>query len=162
MSRESLIEGYSNFLGILAIGGSLYAVVAVILFFVKGMDWFGTTILPLHNLAFVVAILLTFLVLIPLMVIRSTRGFAGMTLYALSYLFGGITWFYTAFYCLYLGVFWLIVGVFLLGVGVAPVAFIGSMVKGDWSIFGIILLQVVVTMGTRGLSAYALTTADSD
>jgi hypothetical protein len=132
---------------------AIYAIVAVVLWCVNGSDWFGKTILPIHALVVCFLFLTTFFLLIPLMVIKATRPYAAITVFAWSYIFGGITWFYTAHYCLVaLGTFWLLVGLFVGGIGVTPVALIGSIILGDWPnllFFGILL---IVTFGCRGLS----------
>lgn len=160
--NERRLETYTSILKNIQGLAIIYAVVIVILWFVKGGIWFKEVILPLHALIFFVLLALTFLVLIPMMVIKTTRPYSGLILFQLTYIFGGIAWFYSAHYCLYfLSVFWFIVGLFVAGVGVAPVAVIGSLIKGDWETFGLIGTQLFATFGCRALALYAVSTTVS-
>jgi hypothetical protein len=123
---------------------------------VNGTAWFGSNILPIHGLAFIGLVLATLFILIPLMAIRATRPYAAVTVYTLTFIFGGLTWFYAAHYCrAALGVFWLIVGLFFAGVGVIPVALVGSGLIGDWVNFFWFVFMLAITYGCRLLSLCA-------
>lgn len=160
--NERRIEKFASFLNGIGILAIIYALVITILWFVKGGIWFKEMILPLHGLIFFTLLILTFFVLIPLMVIKTTRPYSGLVLYQLTYLFGGILWFYSVHYCLYfIGIVWLIIGFLVAGVGVVPVAIVGSMIKGHWEFFVLAIIQLVATFGCRALAAYAVTTSEA-
>ena len=159
--NERKTEIFSSILQAVQVLAMIYAAIIIVLWFIYGGIWFKETILPLHGLFFAVLLILTFLILIPLMVVKTTRPYSGLVLYQLTYLFGGIAWFYSAHYCLYfIGLFWLIVGLFIAGVGVVPVAVIGSIIKGHWEFLLFVVVQLVATFGCRALPAYAVTTSE--
>ncbi len=134
----------------------VYAMVILVLWFRNGHHWFYRTILPLHRSAFTVLLELMFLVLIPLAVVRPTRPYTSLAFYQLTYILGGIAWFNAAYYCLnFLHPFWFVFGLFMAGIGVVPVAVIGSIIKGHWSYFWPIALQLLATIACRMLSSYA-------
>jgi thiosulfate reductase cytochrome b subunit len=139
----------------------LYAFIVSGLWFLNGSEWFRETILPLHGVIFLALLVVTFLALIPLMVFKGSRPYSGILLLHLTYVFGGIAWFYASHYCVnFLGVFWFVVGLFFAGVGVAPVAVIGSIIKGHWEFLGFLAVQLVATFGCRFLAIYALSTSE--
>lgn len=159
--RIGRIETFVSILNVIGVLAIIYAVVIIILWFINGGIWFGEIVLPLHGLFFFAGLVLTFLVLIPLMVIKTTRPYSGLGLYHLTYLFGGIAWFYSAYYCLYfIGIAWLIIGFLLAGVGVVPVAVIGSVIQGQWGVFGLLAVQLIAAVGCRALAGYAVTTSE--
>jgi hypothetical protein len=159
--NERRIETFGSILQVIQVLAITYTVVIIILWFINGGIWFKEMVLPLHGLFFIVLLALTLLVLIPLMVIKTTRPYAGLALYQLTYLFGGIAWFYSVHYCLYfIGIVWLIIGFLVAGVGVVPVAMIGSVIKGHWEFFGLVAVQLIATFGCRALAAYAVTTSE--
>jgi len=160
--NESRIHTFASILNGVGILAIIYAIIIIILWFIKGGVWFKEMILPLHGLFFFILLALTFFVLIPLMVIKTTRPYSGLVLYQLTYLFGGIAWFYSAHYCLYfIGIGWLIVGFLFAGIGVVPIAIIGSAIKGHWELFGLVAFQLIATFGCRALAAYAVTTSET-
>lgn len=84
--NERRIETFGSILQVIQVLAMIYAVVIIILWFVNGGIWFKETVLPLHGLFFFVLLALTFLVLIPLMVIKTTRPYSGLALYQMTYL----------------------------------------------------------------------------
>lgn len=93
------------------------------------------TISPILGVAF----LAIFFVFIPLGLFDSTRGFAAISLYVISLIFGFTIWVYSAGVAFgLLGWFWLIVGLLLAGLGVVLIAFLGAIFHGYFSLaFGI-------------------------
>lgn len=161
--NESRIEALSFALQAVQFLSIVYAVVIIILWFIKGGVWFSEEIFPIHAKIFYVLVILTFLVLIPMMVIKTTRPYSGLTLYQITYLFGGIAWFYSAHYCLYfIGIAWLIVGLFLAGIGVVPIAIIGTIFKGHWEFLIFLVIQLAATFGCRALAIYAISTSEDN
>ena len=150
------IDVFAGILQIIQLMIFVYAVAILVLWFRNGHQWFHKTILPLHAAIFSALLKVTIMVLIPFMVIRPTRPYASLALYQLTYVFGGIAWFNAAYYCLnFIGTLWFIVGLFIAGVGVAPVAVIGSVIKGHWWFIGPIAIQLSAAIGCRVLYAYA-------
>lgn len=159
--NEKRFETFSSILQGIQVLAIIYAAVIVILWFIKGGIWFKEMVLPIHGLIFFALLALTFIVLIPLMVIKPTRPYSGLTLYQMTYFFGGIAWFYSAHYCLYfLSIFWFIFGLFIAGVGIAPIAIIGAIIKGHWEFLVFIVVQLIATFGCRALAAYAVSTSE--
>ena len=161
--NERKIELFGNVLQVIQVSSMIYALVVIILWIVKGRIWFQDYILPLHGIFFFAFIIITFLVLIPLMVIKTTRPYSGLALFQLTYMYGGITWFYAAYYCLYfIGMLWLFIGLLFVGLGVVPIAIIGAFLKGNWSFFAFLSVQLLATFGCRTLAMYAVKTSESD
>lgn len=159
--NENKLEMTGSILQSIQVLAMIYALVIIVLWFIKGGIWLKETVLPIHGFIFSVLLVLTFVVLIPLMVIKATRPYSGLILYQLTYLFGGIVWFYSAHYCLYfLGIFWFIFGLFIAGIGVAPIALIGAIIKAHWEFLGFIVIQLIATFGCRALAAYAVSTSE--
>lgn len=159
--NEGKIAKFGSIVGFLLNFLGVYSVIIVILWFIKGSEWLQKSILPLHGFLFFLLLIFTFLILIPLMVFKSIRPYSGILLYNLTYVYGGIAWFYSAHYCLiFLGKFWMIIGMLFLGIGVAPVAVIGSIIKGHWGFLIFICVQLIATFGCRFLAAYAVSTSE--
>jgi uncharacterized protein YacL len=57
------------------------------------------------------------------------------------------------------GGFGLFIGLMLGGVGVVPLAMLATLFKGMWSVFGELILMIVVTVGTRMLGLFLATKA---
>ncbi len=156
MNGEKLKTFGSILRGIQALA-MIYALTIGILWYVKGRMWFKEIILPFHGAVFLCLLILTALILVPLMVMKSTRPYSRLMMYQLAYFFGGIAWFYSANYCLnYLGKFWFIFGSCIVGIGLVPVAVIGSIIKGHWSFLGFFSLQLTAAVGCRFFADYAV------
>jgi hypothetical protein len=141
----------------------LYAVILGILWYVKGRIWFNHAILPVHERIFYGLLILTVLVLVPLLALKASRPYSRYLLYQLPYFFGGIAWFFTANYCLNsLGKFWFIFGSCIVGFGVVPIALVGTIIKGHWTILGFICLQLFVTFGCRYLAMASVSSSGEE
>jgi hypothetical protein len=159
--NERRMEAFGGFLQVVQGLAIIYSIVIVVLWFINGGDWFRENIFPLHDFIFVIFLGLTFLVLIPLMVIKTTRPYSALSLLVLTYLFGGIVWFYSVYYCLnVIGVVWTIIGFLCAGIGVVPIAVIGAMIKGHWSVVTSMVVVLVATFGCRALAAYAVSISE--
>jgi hypothetical protein len=159
--NERRMEAFGGFLQVVQGLAIIYSIVIIVLWFINGGVWFQDNIFPLHAVFFVFFLGLTFLVLIPLMVIKTTRPYSALSLLVLTYLFGGIVWFYSAHYCLYaIGVVWTIIGFLCAGIGVVPIAFIGAMIKGHWNVVALMVVVLIATFGCRALAAYAVSISE--
>ncbi len=149
--------------GILGIGwwiigvGILIGLMFLWGFILQGGLWIGGKILP-SLIWFTNALtIISILVFIPLIIIKKTRIWGSIALFIASYLFGLTLWVYSALIAYILwGLGWLIVGLFLLGIGVLPIALISSLFSGEWSILWNLIYMIILTFGSRILSAYFL------
>jgi hypothetical protein len=103
--------------------------------------------LPVALIALGISILL-----LPLAAFRITRGFAGLALTILSYVFGATAWLYGAA-CSFMAFGWigLIIGLILAGVGVVPLAMVAGIFKSEVPIMvtWILLALVAATILAR-------------
>jgi len=84
----------------------------------------------------------------------AARGIAGLILYVSSYVYGLATWIYGLLVTLSLwGVVALVIGLFLGGVGVVPIGMLAAIFNGKWDIFFTLLVLIILTYGTRLISA---------
>jgi hypothetical protein len=138
-----------------ALGGVVFVLVLfaagvlALVALVKGGVWAAEHLLP----ALLVVATFVFLLdvaLLLLSVIRPLRRISGPTLFATSYLFGGILWLYGLVFTYslwgFLGVF---IGLLVLGIGVVPVGMVATLLNGLWEPFFSLLLLVIVTFGFR-------------
>lgn len=136
--------GIVGFIAVLAIPGIL----------IGGGIWIGERILPW--LVFISFLTLAFCVVIlgPLALIPATRPWAGLGYFIASYVFGLTGWFMGLLLTWILwGGFAVFVGLLILGCGVVPIAMLATFFKGMWAEFGILVLAVVLTFGSRILGA---------
>jgi hypothetical protein len=68
------------------------AIVVVIFLLVQGGAWLADKVYPILIVLFVLALLFTVLILLPLAIFRKTRGFAAMGVYITSYIYGLTVW----------------------------------------------------------------------
>jgi hypothetical protein len=154
--NERRLESLGSFIGATNALLAIYALVVAILWFIKGNDWLQYRVLPLHAAAYGVLLGFSLLVLIPMMVVRGARPYAGFVLFGVSHGLGAITWFYTAHYCrTVLDLFWLLAGILMGGVGVVPIAIIGAMTKGNWENFWFFLAQTLIALALYALAKRA-------
>ena len=155
--NEKRLPAFTSILrGLLALA-TVYAIIIAFLWFVKGSVWFNNNVLPVNKFIFFFLVTMTFFIVVPSAVITATRPYAGLILYWLTFIFGGIVWFYAAFYCLnVMNTFWFIFGLLFGFIGVVPVALIGALVKGQRSISEFMVLQLLATIGCRVLATIAL------
>ncbi len=133
----------------------MFGLILLALLFIKGGLWLSATIYPwlvsISGITFAISIF----ILLPLAIFKKTRGASAIGLLIASYIFGATAWVWS-FLLAY--VFWgflgLFIGLFIGGVGVVPIAMLASMFKGEWGIFGQLVLIVIITFGVRFLSLY--------
>ena len=133
------------------------------LLLIKGGVWLSERITPwLFGVSWL-TLFLAFLGFLPLCASKETRGVGGLGLFVASYIFGVTLWFWSLLltYTLWGGIA-LIIGLLFAGVGVVPIALLATAFKGEWAIFGELLLLLVATFGTRGLGFYFLGRYDQD
>jgi len=151
METESTLKKVEGF----AFGAVvLLGIVLLIGFLVGGMLWVSEKALPWLIVGGNIAFVLCVFVFLPLAIFRRARPWAGLGLYASSYVFGiGLF----AYSCIYAVRLWgygaLFIGLFLAGVGVVPVAFLATLFHKAWPLFWDVVYGVVMTYGTRSLGA---------
>ncbi len=152
-------EKIKNFgLGFLGIGIYIALFIGSILLallFIKGGLWLSTTLYPWLVLISGITFLISVLILLPLSIFKKTRSVSAIGLLIASYIFGTTTWVWSFLLAYVLwGIMGLVVGLFIGGIGVVPIAMLASIFNGEWSIFGQLVLLVVITFGVRFFSLY--------
>jgi hypothetical protein len=137
---------------ILAIG---IAGIVVLSFVFKGGIWFCDKVYDLLILISAISIIAGVVLFLPLSLFKRTRGFSGIGLVSISYVFGITLWVWCLLttYTLW-GGFWTFVGVAMGGIGVLPMAFIAAALKGIWALCGQIIGILILTFVTRMFGCY--------
>lgn len=106
---------------------------------------------PVYVLTFFV-ILFVFL---PMGFFEKTRKVSIEALWVASYIFNLTGWVYSvAVAFALLGWFWLIIGLLFAGIGVAPIAFIGALIKGPYGLAVGVAFPFILGFGSRFIAAW--------
>jgi len=144
------VLGFAALVGILAIGIAL--LVGAAEFSVWILEWTA----PAFLITFLVSLVLLVSSLIP-----PIRGLAAVGIMYASLVFGAILWIWGMSYTyMAWGLLGVIVGLVFLGVGVVPVAMVAALVNADWKTFGLFVVSVIITFGSRGLANWLAEKAD--
>jgi hypothetical protein len=147
-SAGYLLIGLAILAASIALGGSA----------LFGATWLSMTVEPWLEPTFMWTLAICVLILLPTALFRATRGFSATSLFVASFIFGFIWWIWCFIVTMALwGVIGVVVGLLLAGIGIAPVAFLALLFHGEWRSMGDFVLMLVVTFGSRGLSAWLLT-----
>ena len=124
------------------------SIIALILFFTVGAT-VGVTILPF--VSWLTGILFAVNIIALLIAIsRKTRGVVGIIIFLSSYVYGLQTWIIGLLVTLTLwGWIAVIIGLFIGGIGVVPIGMAAAIFNGRWSIFFVLIINVILTYGTR-------------
>jgi hypothetical protein len=154
MKAKDLVSGLGTLFGGVALLVLFAGMSAVFLF---GAAWASNTLLPWFTVFTGVAFAIVVLVLLPLAIPRTTRGFSSVALFIASYLFGATLWMEGFLLTLSLwGVFGVFVGLFMGGVGVVPVAMLATIIKGLWAPLIELVVLTIMTFASRiGATALA-------
>jgi hypothetical protein len=92
-------------------------------------------------------------VLLPASLLRRMHPLIGSTLKLSSWLIGGVCW-WQSFIVTYrlLGLISVATGLLFAGVGVVPMALVASAAKGEWNIFGNLMITLNLTLAARVLA----------
>ncbi len=132
------------------------AIVFLVALLFRGGIEIAAKIYPIINKATAVGFSVCLFILLPLAISKKARGISATSIYLLSYIFGLSAWI--------LGLlvtysFWgwtgVIIGLVIAGVGVVPLAFLASIIHGEWSIVLSLFLSVALVYGAR-LTAISL------
>ena len=135
--------------------GIFIGVILLAVFFIKGGLWLSKILYPWLIIISAIACIICIIILLPLALIRKTRGFSGIGFFIASYIFGASLWVWSFLltYALW-GATALFIGLFMAGVGVVPIALLATLFNGEWSIFGQLILLIIFTFGSRILGIY--------
>lgn len=107
----------------------------------KSGAWLSEVLYPLLSFIFGVVFWVFVLILLPLAFFRKTRSFSSTSIYVASFIFGAHLWI-SSFLITYAawGLIAVIIGVFIVGIGVIPIAMLASLLHGEWSTLGQLIL----------------------
>ena len=135
--------------------GILAALTLIVLMIVKGGVWAGQKAYPLLSGFSRFTLLITVLILAPLALFKRTRMFAGLGIFAVSYILGFTLWMWSLLLTYNLwGVFAVILGLFFLGVGIVPIALLAAVFNAQWSTLAQLLLLAAFVPLCRALGVY--------
>lgn len=140
--------------GLLGLAAFLVIGIAITAVYLYGVPRVALVIYKIANPLSGIVLLID-LLLLPFTLWARARALIGPVLLVSSYLFGIILWSYSAGMAF---VFWGYAGLFFgliwLGVGVVPVALLASALNSAWTVFGNIILGLVLTFGFRFLALF--------
>lgn len=139
-----------------ALGGTAFglmcflAILSIPVVFLFGSVWAAKHLLhPLIGIGWLL-VAIDILILLPLSIFRSLRGFTGAVIFISSFVFGTVTWLlgFILTYALW-GVWAVVIGILLFGGAVVPFAMLATVVEGMWEPFFTLLVLLIVTFGSR-------------
>ena len=141
----TIMAGLAVIVGIMAIGIGL----------IIGAAEFSLWILKWTFPVFWIALSISIVVLAPLSLIPSARGFSAVGFMLAAFAFSTILWLWGMAYTYSVwGMSGVFVGLVLLGIGVVPVAMVGALIHGDWMTLGMFIVTGIVSIGFRGFSSW--------
>lgn len=155
--KEKLKDFGWGILGIVFILG----IMLLTLLFLNGGLWLSATLYPWLILISLITFAISLLILLPLGIFKKTRIISGTGLLIASYIFGATLWVWSFLLAYVLwGFLGLLIGLFFGGVGVVPIAMLATLFSGEWSMFGELIVLLIVTFGTRLLAMYIAAKAE--
>jgi hypothetical protein len=150
-SAGSVILGLAAMIVILIISSALLV----------GAATFSVWVLKWTFPAFMITLLLSFVVPAPLSLIPPTRALSAVGFLIASFAFGAILWIWGMAYSYSVwGLPAVIIGLFFAGIGVVPIAMIAALLHADWGNLGLFAATAVITLGYRGLAHWLAGKAD--
>ncbi|MGQ0543182.1 MAG: hypothetical protein ACT4O9_15265 [Blastocatellia bacterium] len=129
--------------------------IAIIVLLIRGVPWIAENVYPIVTLVCTLLLLLLIPLSIVLSIFRKTRPWAGLGFTLASYALGLTTWLWTLILAYVLaGTVWMIIGLLFAGVGVVFIAFVASLLNGEWAIAIQVAIMTIVAYGLRGLGTY--------
>ena len=152
-----------------ALGGSVLGIALVILMIVLvglfffGAAWVSEKALPILSTVGAISFLLLILIGLPLSIFKRCRGVCAIAFVYWSYLCGLCLWMTSLLVTINLwGYMAAVIGLFMAGIGVFPIAVLACMFKGEWSLFGQLLIQLIVLIGARYYGFYLAGKAEDE
>ncbi|MGB7070493.1 MAG: hypothetical protein WBD22_13450 [Pyrinomonadaceae bacterium] len=129
--------------------------IAVIVLLIRGVPWIAENVYPIVTLVCTILHLLLIPLSIVLSIFRKTRPWAGVGFTFSSYALGLTTWLWSLILAYLLaGTIWMIIGLLFFGVGVVFIAFVASLLSGEWAVALQVAVMTVLSFGLRGLGTY--------
>jgi hypothetical protein len=128
MNVKKMLDGLGGFLIMVAL---LLMGIAICAVFMFGAAWASTKLLPWFSIMTWIAFGLVVFVILPLAILRATRGFSSVALFIASYIFGATRWMEGLLLTLFIwGLGAVFLGLFLAGIGVVPITMLATLLKG--------------------------------
>ena len=140
----------------------LVAAIIIIFLLIQGGAWLADKVYPILIVLFLIALVITVFILLPLAIFRKTRAFAGFGMYVASYVYGLTVWVWSLLltYALW-GEFGVVVGIFMGGLGIVPLSVVACLFKGMFSIALQVALLGAFAFGVRMFGLFLVASAES-
>ncbi len=137
------------------------AAMVVVFLLVQGGAWLADKVYPILIVLFLIALIVTVFILLPLAIFRKTRGFAGVGIYVASYVYGLTVWVWSLLltYTLW-GGFGVVIGILMGGVGIIPLSVVACLFKGMFSIALQVALVAAFAFGVRMFGLFLVASAE--
>jgi hypothetical protein len=157
--KEKIINSFSAILGVLIFIISLFIIASII----KGFSWFIQTVYPYFLILGSAIFLLSIIIVLPLALIKRTRGLAGACFVVSSW-----------YFCLLLliqstidvYIIWgwvgVVIGLFLGVLTIIPEAFIATIIHRDWAAFFNLLGFLTPALVFLGLGGWLIAKDEKD
>jgi len=139
----------------MGVGGLLIGLILLTEFatLLSGLAWVSVMVWPWLVGAIFLTLAISIFILVPLALIRKTRGFAAVGLLIASYIFGAILWVMSLVLTYeFWGMFAVILGLVILGFGIVPIAVLATLFHAEWGHLADLALLIVATFGARALA----------
>jgi hypothetical protein len=139
----------------------LIGIIVLPLLFIYGGVWLSEIILPWLFIIMFFVFAVDILIILPLGIFNKTKSASAVGLVISSYVYGLTLWLWALLltYAIW-GMIAVIIGLFIFGIGVVPIAILASLINGEWSVLGQIILLMFFTYGSRMLGFYFADQAD--
>ncbi|MPW27715.1 hypothetical protein F9L16_01705 [Agarivorans sp. B2Z047] len=126
------------------------AVLSLPLIFIMGAAWASKNLLQPLILIGWVLLALDIVILLPLSLFSSLRGYTGTGIYISSFVFGLVAWLlgFVLAYTIW-GVWAVVIGILFMGGGVVPIALAATAFGGYWDPFFSLLVISILTFVSR-------------
>ena len=124
--------------------------------------WMQQSLFPQLEMAVEICLGMWILVFVPMICFKETRRWVGVGLLYSSYVTGFTCWVFSVIVTYQtLGGFWLFLGVVFAGVGVFPLAVIGVIVRGEWSVMPDLAFAIAMMLLPRFLGIWIVSRAEA-
>lgn len=129
--------------------------IAVIVLLVRGVPWIAENVYPTATLICTILLLLLVPLSIILSIFHKTRPWGGLGFTLSSYALGLTLWLWSLILAYFLaGTIWMVIGLLFAGVGVVFIAFVASLLNGEWAVAVQIGFMTILAYGLQGLGTY--------
>lgn len=129
--------------------------IALVVMLIRGVPWIAENVYPIVSLICTILLLLLVPISIVLSIFRQTRPWAGLGFTFSSYALGLTLWLWSLILAYVMaGTVWMIIGLLFAGVGVVFVAFVASLVHGEWAVAIQVGIMTILVYFLRGVGGY--------